>query len=76
MGARYYIGQRVTIKLHENQVSSVRDSDIEQYSGQNGIVTNYYWIRPNTGEVFYTYTVQIADSQKEIVLYEDEMEFY
>jgi hypothetical protein len=36
-------------------------------------VTDYYWVQPNAGRVFYLYTVKIGDSEKEIVLHEDEM---
>ena len=74
MGTKYKLGQRVIIKPVKNQSSSVRDSDIGQYTGQSGIVTDYYWIRPNAGRVFYIYTVKIGDGEKEIVLHEDEME--
>lgn len=74
METKYKIGQHVIIKPIKNQALSARDSDIEQHAGQSGIVTDYYWIRPNAGEVFYIYTVKIGDSQKEVVLYEDEME--
>jgi len=67
------IGQKVIINPVKNQSSPARDADIGQYAGQSGIVTDYYWIRPSAGEVFFVYTVKIGDSEKEIVLYEDEM---
>ena len=73
MEPTYKLGQEVIIKPVKNQTLSARESDIRQYAGQSGIVTDYYWIRPNTGEVFYVYTVKIRDSEKEIVLHEDEM---
>jgi len=73
MEPAYKLGQEVIIKLVKNQTLSARESDIGQYAGQRGIVTDYYWIRPNTGGVFYVYTVKIGDSDKEIVLHEDEM---
>ena len=76
MEPKYKVGQRVLINPVKNQSSSVRESDIEQYAGQSGIVTDYYWIRPSAGGVFYVYTVKIRDSQKEIVLHEDEMKAY
>ena len=41
-----------------------------------GKVIDYYWICPNTGEVFYIYTVQIEADQKEVIVYEDELEAY
>ncbi len=74
MESKYKIGQRVIAKPVKNQTLSARDSSIEQYVGQSGIVTDYYWIRPDAGEVFFIYTVKMGDGQEEIVLYEDEME--
>jgi len=73
MEPKYKLGQEVTVKLVKNQTSSARESDIGQYAGQRGIVTDFYWIQPNTGGVFYIYTVKIGDGDKEIVLHEDEM---
>ena len=73
MEPKYKLGQKVIIKPVKNQLSSARESDIGQYADQSGIVTDYYWIRPSAGEVFFVYTVKIGDSEKEIVLYEDEM---
>ena len=73
MESKYKIGQRVVAKPIKSQSLSTRDSGIEQYAGQSGIVTDYYWIRPNMGGVFYIYTVKMGESQEEIVLYEDEM---
>ena len=74
MESKYKIGQRVIAKPVKGQTLSARDSGVEQYAGQSGIVINYYWIRPNAGGVFYIYTVKMGESQEEIVLYEDEME--
>jgi len=74
MEPKYKIGQRVIAKLVKSQSLSARDSDIGQYAGQIGIVTDYYWIRPDAGEVFFIYTVKMGDSQEEIVLYEDEIQ--
>ena len=74
MEPKYKIGQRVIAKLVKSQSLSARDSGIEQYAGQSGIVTDYYWIRPDAGEVFFIYTVKMGDGQEEVVLYEDELE--
>ena len=73
MEPKYKLEQEVIIKPVKKQTLSARESDIGQYAGQLGIVTDYYWLRPNTGEVFYVYTVKIRSSKKEIVLHEDEM---
>ena len=74
MESKYLIGQRVIAKPVKSQMLSTRDSDVERYAGQSGIVTDYYWLRPNASEVFFIYTVKMGEDQKEIVLYEDEME--
>ncbi len=74
MESKYKIGQRVIANPVKSQTLSARSSDIEQYAGQSGIVTDYYWIRPDAGEVFFIYTVKMGDGQEEIVLYEDELE--
>ncbi|MBA7664066.1 hypothetical protein ES703_72116 [subsurface metagenome] len=74
MESKYKIGQRVIAKPVKTQPLSARDSGIEQYAGQSGIVTDYYWIRPSAGQVFYIYTVKMGESQEEIVLYEDEIQ--
>lgn len=69
---KYEIGQKVIIKRVKKKPSA-RDSDIGQYANQTGTVTNYFWISPTKGEVFYLYTVKIGDDYKEIVLHEDEL---
>ena len=73
MEPKYKIGQEVKVRKLKSQSSDVRDSGISQYANQTGIVTNYYFIRPNWGDVFYIYTVKIGDGQKDIVLHEDEI---
>ena len=74
MKPRYNIGQNVIIKQVTSGLPAARDADIGQYAGQRGTVTNYFWLSPHGGEVFYIYTVKVGDSQTEIVLHEDEME--
>ncbi len=74
MSAKYEIGQKVVIKPVNEQSLSTRDSELCQYASLTGEITNYHWIRPPTSEVFYLYTVQIGTSNREIVLYEDEIE--
>ena len=73
MEPKFKIGQKVLISPAKNQSSPARDADIEQYAGQSGVVTDYYWMRPSAGTVFYIYTIKIGDSEKEVVLYEDEL---
>ncbi len=74
MEPKYQIGQRVIAELDKSQALSARSSGIEQYAGQSGIVTDFYWIRPNAGQVFYIYTVKMGDGEEEVVLYEDEIQ--
>ncbi len=74
MESKYEIGQRIIAKLDKSQALSARSSGIEQYVGQSGIVTDFYWIRPSAGQVFFIYTVKMGESQEEIVLYEDEIQ--
>lgn len=73
MPALYEIGQEVIIKPVSEQSLSLRDSSILPYAGKTGTVSNYYWIAPPAGTVFYLYTVRVNNSKKEIVLYEDEI---
>ena len=73
MEPKYKIGQKVIVKKLKSKSSGVRDSGVSQYANQTGIVTNYYFICPDWGEVFYIYTVKIGDGQKDIVLHEDEI---
>ena len=73
MTPKYEIGQKVIIAPVKNQHLSPRDSDIEQYAGQSGKIIDYYWIRPNAGEVFCIYTVRIETDRIEIALHEDEL---
>jgi hypothetical protein len=70
---KYKIGQKVTVRKPKSNSSALRDAEICQHANETGIVANYYFICPNWGEVFYIYTVQIGQSQKGIVLHEDEI---
>jgi len=74
MSPKYEIGQKVIVRPVNEQPSSKRGDDIESCAGQIGEVSNYYWISPRTGQVFYIYTVRVGADYKEVVLYEDEIE--
>ena len=76
MEHKYDIGQKVMIRPVSDQPVSQRESDIESYTGQIGEISNFYWINPRTGMVFYIYTVKVGSDFKELVLYEDEIEPY
>ncbi|MFC2039109.1 hypothetical protein ACFLUG_05000 [Chloroflexota bacterium] len=73
MPETYKVGEEILIKQIGEQSTSVREAALSPYSGQTGTITNYYWITPPTGEVFYLYTVQVGASSKELTLYEDEI---
>ncbi len=74
MESKYQIGQRVRAKPDKSQSQTARSSGIEQYVGQSGVITDFYWIRPDAGVIFFIYTVKMGDSEEEVVLYEDELE--
>ncbi len=74
MPTKYEIGQRIVIKPVSEQDLSVRESAIRPYVGQTGEISDYHWIEPPTGQVFYLYTVRVGTGDKEIILYEDEIE--
>ncbi len=74
MPAKYEIGQKVAIRPVSEQSLSPRDSAIRQYAGLTGEISNYYWIEPPTGQRFYLYTMRVDASNKDIVVYEDEIE--
>jgi len=74
MGPKYEIGQKVIVRPVTEQPLALRDSAIESYVGQIGEVSNYYWMSPRTGKVFYIYTVRVGTDYKEVVLHEDELE--
>ena len=71
---RYVKGQRVIIRPVSEKGLTQRENDINLYAGQVGEVSNFYWISPRTGQVFYIYNVRVGKQRKEIVVYEDEME--
>ncbi|MFC2044736.1 hypothetical protein ACFLT8_06065 [Chloroflexota bacterium] len=73
MPAAFKIGQEIIIKPVSEQSYSLREATILPYTGKTGTITNYYWMAPPAGQVFYLYTVRFGSSNKEIVLYEDEM---
>ncbi len=73
MEPKYKIGQKVTVRKLKSTSPALKDAEISQYANETGIVTNYYFMSPNWGKVFYIYTIQIGEDQKDIVLHEDEI---
>ena len=72
---RYAKGQKVVIKPVNEKGLTARENSVNEYSGQRGEVTNYYWINPRNEQIFYIYRVKVGkETKKEIVVYEDELE--
>lgn len=71
---RYKVGQKVIIMPAKGGQESTRDASLEIFTGKTGIVENFHWINPpgSRGEVFL-YTVHIEKSDKDLVLYDDEL---
>jgi hypothetical protein len=73
-GPKYLVGQKVILQPLSEQGISQRENDISEFAGQVGQVSNYYWISPRNGQVFYIYNVKVGEKKKEIAVYEDEIE--
>ena len=74
MDPKYGVGQKVIIAPAGSQTLSARDTDLQDYVGQVGQVTDYHWISAGLDQnVFYIYTVQTAADKKQMVLHEDEL---
>ena len=71
---RYVKGQKVIIQPVNEKGLTQREYDIYTYAGQVGEISNYYWISPRTGQIFYIYNVRVGRERKEIVAYEDELQ--
>jgi ribosomal protein L21E len=74
--AKYSVGQRVVIRPLSEPGPTHRENDISRYAGHTGVVTDFYWISPRAGQLFYIYHVRVGKERKEVVIYEDEMEPY
>jgi hypothetical protein len=71
---RYVKGQKVVIQPVSEEGLTQREYDIYTYAGQVGEISNYYWISPRTGQIFYIYNVRVGKERKEIAAYEDELQ--
>ncbi len=71
---KYMVGQKVIIRPASEKSLTERENDISRYAGQVGEVSNYYWMNPPSGQVFYIYNVRVGINRKEIAVYEDEIE--
>lgn len=73
MPPRYKVGQKVIIAPVKSGQVSPRDAGLEPYSGKSGIIENYHFINPGGGQEVFLYTVHIERSDKDLVLYDDEL---
>ena len=71
---KYVVGQKVIIQPVSEQGSTRRENEINQYAGQVGEVSNYYWINPRNSHIFFMYNVLVGEERKEIAVYEDELD--
>lgn len=71
---RYAKGQKVLIKPVNETGVTQREYNVNDYAGQVGEISNFYWISPRTGQIFYIYNVRVGKNRKEVVVYEDELE--
>ena len=71
---KYAVGQKVIIQPSGEQDMTQRENDINKYAGQIGEVSDFFWMTPPSGQVFYIYNVRVGENMKDIVVYEDEIE--
>ena len=72
---RFIRGQKVLIKPITEKGVTQREYNVNEYAGQVGEISNYYWMTPRTGPIFFIYNVRVGrEKKKEIVVYEDELE--
>ena len=73
MAPRYKVGQKVIVNPAKSG-QDTRDANLENYAGKRGIVENYHWISPpGSPEDVFLYTVHLEHSDKDLVLYDDEL---
>jgi hypothetical protein len=71
---RFVKGQKVIIKPVNEKGVTQREYNVNEYAGHVGEISNFYWISPRTGQIFFIYNVRVGKERKEIVVYEDELE--
>jgi len=70
---RFAKGQKVIIKPVDEKGTTRREYSVNEYAGQVGEISGYYYISPRTGQIFFIYNVRVGKEKKEIVVYEDEL---
>ncbi|MGD1118864.1 MAG: hypothetical protein ABR886_05190 [Dehalococcoidales bacterium] len=73
---RYTKGQKVVIRPISETGATQREYNVSEYASKVGEISNYYWISPREGQIFFIYNVRVGKERKEIVVYEDELEPY
>ena len=71
---RFAKGQKVVIKPVDEKSTTGRECDVNEYAGQVGEISNFYYMTPPSGQTFFIYNVRVGKEKKEIVVYEDELE--
>ena len=71
---RYSKGQKVIIKPVAEKGVTQREYNVNEYAGRVGEISNFYWISPRTGQIFFIYNVRVGKERKQIAVYEDELE--
>ncbi len=74
MEPKYTVGQRVIIQPVSEDGLTKRENDVSAYAGEIGEVADFFWISPRTGQIFFIYNVRVGASEREVVVYEDELE--
>jgi len=71
---RFFKGQKVVIKPVDEKGTTRREYSVNEYAGEVGEISDYYYISPRTGQFFFIYNVRVGKERKEVVVYEDELE--
>jgi hypothetical protein len=72
---RFIKGQKVIIKPVTENGTTQRQYNVNEYAGQVGEITRFFYISPRSEQIFFIYNVRVGKQvKKEIVVYEDELE--
>ncbi len=71
---RYGKGQRVIVKPVDEKGVTRREYAVNEYAGEVGEISDFYYISLRNGQVFFIYNVRVGKEKQEIVVYEDELE--
>jgi hypothetical protein len=71
---RFGKGQRVVIKPVDEKGVTKREYAVNEFAGEVGEISDFYYMNLRSGQVFFIYNVRVGKEKKEIVVYEDELE--